>query len=147
MDASRLSFGERVAGASGLALLVFMFLPWYVEDVGLGPENLSAWSALAFIDLLLFLIAALAIAMATARAAHALPRNLPAPPGTILAAAGALAVLLVLYRIVDIPSPEIADADTGRKFGVYLGLIASLGIALGGLSAMNERPDGGRRRR
>ena len=147
MDASRLSFGESVTGASGLALLVFMFFPWYAQDVGLGPENLSAWSALAFIDLLLFLVAALAIAMAVARAAGAMPRDLPASPGTIVAAAGALAALLVLYRIVELPSPDIADADISRKFGVYLGLIAAAGIAFGGATATKERASAGRPRR
>jgi hypothetical protein len=147
VDASRLSFGEQVAGASGLALLIFLFFPWYVEDAGLGPENMSAWSAFGFIDLLLFLIATLAIAMAVARAARLIPTNLPAPPGTIVAAAGALAALLVLYRLLELPSPAIADADIGRKVGVYLGLIASLGIAFGGVTAMNESSPGRRRRR
>ena len=147
MDASRLSFGEKVAGGSGLALLIFMFVPWYAEDTGLGPESLSAWSAFAFIDLLLFLVAAVAIAMAIARAAGAMPGDLPASPGTIVAAAGALATLLVLYRILELPSPDIADADIGRKVGVYLGLIAAVGIAFGGFTAMNERSPGRRRRR
>lgn len=146
MEVSRLSFGEMVAGASGLALLIFMFFPWYAEDAGLGPQNLSAWSAFAFIDLLLFLAAALAIGLAVARAAGVVPRDFPTPPATILAAAGALAALLVLYRILDLPSPGIADADLARKAGAYLGLIASLGIAFGGLTAMGER-SGGRRRR
>ena len=33
---SRLSRGELIAGGSGVALLVVMFLPWYGVDVNLG---------------------------------------------------------------------------------------------------------------
>ena len=147
MDASRLSFGEMVWGASGLALLIFMFFPWYAEDAGLGPQNLSAWSAFALIDLVLFLVAALAIGLAAARAAGARPPDLPAPPATLVAAAGALAALLVLFRLFELPDPDIADADIGRKVGVYLGLISSAGIAVGGIAAMRGIGGPAKRRR
>ena len=138
MDASRLSFGEMVAAGSGLALLIFMFVPWYRNDRGFDVQSLSAWKALAVIDLVLFLAAALAIGLAAARAARAMPRDLPASPATIVAGAGALAALLVLYRIVELPDPGVEGVEIGRKIGVYLGLIASIGIALGGLTAMSE---------
>jgi hypothetical protein len=128
-----------VAGASGLALFIFMFFPWYGIDIGIGSDDFSAWTAFDFIDLLLFLAAALAISLAAARAAGAMPPNLPASPGMIVAAAGALAALLVLYRILELPGPDVEGVEIGRKVGVYLGLIASLGIAFGGFTAMNER--------
>lgn len=148
MDASRLSFGEIVSAASGLALLVFMFVPWYRNDRGFDLQSLSAWKAFALIDLVLFVAAALAIGLAAARAARAMPPNLPASPATIVAAAGALAALLVLYRIVELPDPGVEGVEIGRKIGVYLGLIASLGIALGGLTAISEgSPARGARRR
>lgn len=139
MDVARLSFGERVAVAGAVALVIFMLLPWYEEDTGLGPRNLSAWQALGLIDVLLLLIALTVIGLVLARAAGALPPNLPVPPATTMAGAGALAALLVLYRLLELPSPDIPDADIGRKIGVYLGLLASLGIAFGGFTAMSER--------
>lgn len=139
VDASRLSFGERVAGGSGLALFIFMFFPWYGVDIGIGSDDFSAWTAFDFIDLLLFLAAAIAIGMAVARAAGAMPPNLPAPPGMIVAGAGALAALLILYRIIELPGPDVEAVEIGRKIGVYLGLLAALGIAFGGFTAMNER--------
>ena len=147
MDASRLSFGEIVAAASGLALLVFMFVPWYRNDRGFDLQSLSAWKAFALIDLVLFLAAAVAIAMAVARAGRAMPPNLPVSPATIVAGAGALAALLVLYRIVELPDPGVDGVEIGRKIGVYLGLIASAGIALGGLIAMSEHSPGRSSRR
>jgi hypothetical protein len=139
VDRSRVGFGEMVAAASGLALFIVMFLPWYRKDIGIGPENLSAWAAFDLIDLLLLLAAAVAIGMAVARAARAIPPNLPASPGTIVAGAGALAALLLLYRLVELPGADGEGVEVGRKIGVYLGLIASLGIAFGGFTAINER--------
>lgn len=138
MDMSRLSFGEMVAAASGVALFIIMFLPWYGVDIGIGTDSLSAWSAFDFIDLLLFLVAVAAVAIPLARAYRALPRNLPLPPAQIVAVAGAMATLLVLFRIVELPFGDEAVVEISRKVGVFLGLIASLGIAFGGFTAMRE---------
>lgn len=158
MDTSRISFGEMVAAASGVGLLLFMFFPWYgfggksVEVPGSGTistpgADVNAWEALSFIDLVLFLVAALAIALAVARAADAMPSGLPAPPATIVLAAGGLAVLLVLYRIFDVPVPDIEGFENGRKIGIFLALLAAGGIAFGGYTAMNERASRSSRRR
>ena len=150
MDTSKISFGEMVAGASGLALFIVMFFPWYgikTEFEGLGDiegVNGNAWESFSFIDIILFLVIVLAVGMAVARAAGAMPSGLPAPAGTIVAAAGALAVLLILFRLVSTPDPDITgDAvDLSRKIGIFLGLIAAAGIAFGGYTASNERAGG-----
>lgn len=150
MDTSRISFGEMVAGVSGLVLLIVMFFPWYgleVEFEGLGDVagvNANAWEAFGFIDILLFLVVLVAVGMALARAAGAMPSDLPAPAGMIVAAAGALAVLLILFRLISAPDPEsTGDAvDLSRKIGIFLGLLAAIGITFGGYTAMNERASG-----
>lgn len=150
MDTSKISFGEMVAAASGAALILFMFLPWYgvgggsvdvpgSDSISTPGVNANAWEVLSYIDILLFLVAALAIALAVARAADSMPGGLPAPPGTIVLAAGALAVLLVLFRIVSVPGPDVEGFEIGRKIGIFLSLIAAGGIAFGGYTAMNER--------
>ena len=147
MDTSRLSQGELIAGGSGLALLLFMFLPWYGVDVNVGgfsaSESGNAWEVFSTIDLVLFLIAAVAIGATVAKAAGALPADVPV--AAIVAGAGGVAVLLVLYRIVDLPGPDIpqvagAGIEFGRKFGIFLGLIAAGGVAYGGYVSMNESP-------
>jgi hypothetical protein len=141
---SRLSRGELIAGGSGLALLVVMFLPWYGVDVNLGgfsaSESGNAWEVFSYIDIVLFLVGAAAVGLAVARLADvALPPDLPV--GTILTGLGALAVLLVLYRIIDVPGTDIpATVDFGRKFGLFLGLIAAGGVAYGGYLSMGEAP-------
>lgn len=154
MDTSKLSFGEMVAGVSGGLLIIFMFiLDWWGYDVGddegfSGSAGASAFQWLSFFDIVLFLIAAIAVAAAIARATGSMPSDLPQPPGLIVAAAGALAVLIILFRILipgDGPAGDLGglvDLDSTRKIGAFLGLIAAGGIAFGGWTAMNERASG-----
>jgi hypothetical protein len=146
VDTSRISFGEMVAAASGLALFLFMFLPWYGVDVkgaslGIETPSATAWEAFSFIDVLLFLVCAVAIGAAVLRAMDAMP-ELPAPVGQIVAAAGALAVILILFRLIDTPGETGSfggiDFDVTRKIGIFLGLIAAGGVAFGGYTQMNE---------
>jgi hypothetical protein len=153
LDASKVGLGERIAGASAVALFIIMFLPWYGAKVNLNIPGASgnvsgsadAWEAFSFIDILLFLVVALTLAIVAATAADALPRDLPAPPGLIIAGAGGLAVLLILFRILSTPGPDTSfsdQIDITRKIGVFLGLIAAGGIAYGGWTAANEAPSG-----
>jgi hypothetical protein len=144
-----------VAGVSGVALFIFMFLPWFggkatasVPGAGsfsVSGGNVSAWEAFSFIDILLFLCVVVAVGLVVARAAGSVP-DLPQPPGLIIAGAGGLAVLLILFRLVITPDAGVdvasVDIDVTRKIGIFLGLIAAGGITFGGWTAMNERASG-----
>jgi hypothetical protein len=150
MDTSRVSFGEMVAGVSGALLIIFMLiLDWWGYDAGDGDFAISAGASafqwLSFLDIVLFLIGALAVGLAIARASGNMP-ELPQPPGLIVAGAGALAVLIILFRILvpgDGPAGDlVGDIESTRKFGAFLGLLAAGGIAFGGWTAMNERAGG-----
>jgi len=146
LDISRISLGEMIAGVGGLLLFLFMFLNWYgAEPDGVEPVAGNAWELFSLIDLLLFLAALLAVAVAVARAAGKLP-ELPIPPDQIVAIAGAVAVVLVLFRLIFTPGDgeEVAgvELEVTRKLGVFLGLLASAAIAFGGYAAMNERASG-----
>jgi hypothetical protein len=142
MDVSRLRQGEKIAAIAGLALLVFMFLPWYGLDGQFGQigeqlgvdTSIDAWGAFGGTDLLLFLIAAVAIALAVLTATQNAPA-LPVSASVITTGAGGLGALLVLYRIVNQPGPNDV---IGVKFGVFLGLLACLGIAYGGFKALQD---------
>ena len=146
MDTSRLTTGDIVAGVGGIVLLISLFLPWYGVSVDIAgfsaSESGSGWEALGFIDILLFLIAVAAIAIVAARAAGALPADLPAP--VILLGLGALAVLLVLYRILDIPvDGDVPDeVDLSRKVGVFIALLGAAAVAYGGWRTNTETPAG-----
>jgi hypothetical protein len=147
LDTSRLSQGELIAGVSGLALLVVMFLPWYGVDFNFGgvsdSETVNAWEVFSWIDILLFLAALAAVGSAVVKLADV---DLPdVPVAAIVAGLGAVAVLLVVYRVIDTPGPDIPqiienNIDFGRKFGLFLGLIAAGGVAYGGYRQMSEAP-------
>jgi hypothetical protein len=151
MDFDRLRPGEQIAGISGLALILIMFIfSWFgVEGI---DEGANAWESFSVIDLILFLVAAVAIALAVATAAGE-QVNLPVALSAITAGLGILAVVLVLFRIISPPDfgvesfaielpgggqVETPEIDTTREIGVWLGLIASLGIAYGGWRAMQD---------
>ncbi len=144
MDTSRLTTGDMIAGVGGIVLLISLFLPWYGVSVDIAgvsaSESGSGWEALGFIDILLFLISVAAIGIVAARAAGALPDDLPAP--VILLGLGALAALLVLYRIIDIPvdGDVPAQVDFSRKIGIFIALIGSGAVAYGGWRTNTETP-------
>ena len=144
MDTTRISFGEMIAGVGGLALFIVMWLPWYglSADIGFASINFNAWESFDLIDIILFLVALVAVGAVAARAAGAVP-TLPVPIGQIVAAAGALAVLLILYRLIDTPGGDTAEGiDVTRKVGAFLGLLAAAAIAFGGYTAMQEEATG-----
>lgn len=145
MDSSKLGVGEIVAGISGLALFVFMFLPWYgidsVGGFGVDGADVSAWEAFSFIDVLLFLVAVVVVGLVIVQLAETTP-DMPAPPAQIIMVAGIVALVLILFRLLITPGINAdgleIDVDLGRKIGVFLGLIAAAGITYGGWRASNE---------
>jgi hypothetical protein len=143
VDTSKLSVGDQIAAVSGVVLLVALFLPWYGVDVEFagvtGSASASAWEALEFVDILLFLMALVAIGVPVAKATGSLPDDVPGP--LLVLGAGGLAVLLVLFRIIDLPTPDLGGGiDFSRKWGIFLGLIAAIGVAYGGWRANEESP-------
>lgn len=135
MDLSRLRKGEWVAGLSGLALLILLFLPWY----GLGLElDVSAWQAFSIVDLLLLLTALAGLTVAVMAALQRAPA-LPVASAVIATGIAIVMVLVVLYRILNQPGPNDL---VGVRIGAYLGLLAVLGVAAGGWLTMgDERTD------
>lgn len=152
MDFARISFGETIAAVSGFLLILFMFLPWFgygSANLGgiagiaqVGSVNANFWEVSDILDILLLLVGLIAIGVALARAAGAMPANLPAPAGTIVLGAGAIAVLIVLVRLLVPPDFGIEGLAVSRKIGVFLGLLAAAGVAFGGYTASNERASG-----
>jgi carbon starvation protein CstA len=131
----RVRAGDIVAGAAGVLLLASMFLEWY--SVGSREDGLSAWAAFSFVDLLLALVALLAIALAASQVLGRGP-TLPVALGVITTTLALAAALLALYRILNQPGPNDA---IGVSVGVWVGLAAAIGVFLGAwLSLSDERP-------
>ena len=154
MDRSRPAIGHAIAGVGGAALLVSLFLPWYGVSVDItgfsASDSGSGREVLGSMGILLYLISIAAVALVVARAAGALPTTLPVPAA--LLGLGSLAVLLVIYRIIDIPTdghvPE--QVELSRKVGIFIALAGASAVAYGGWAAHPQpAPEGlhkGRRR-
>ena len=142
----RPEIGAPLAALSGLALIGLMFTTWY-RPVSAGVGSLfrgagkqapatpqSAWEAYAAIDLLLVVLAlgaaALLVLMHMGRAA-----GLRVAASATLAAFGTVMALVVLYRMID-PPADVAVIRLAPS--AYLGLLATAGVALGGLLALRE---------
>ena len=150
MELDRLSRGEQIAAVSAILLFVFMFFDWFGVEVSGVPGfsgdvaggGGSAWDALDVIPLFLMAAIVVAIGVAVIRLTDA-DLEPPISLNAIVAALGALAVLLILYRIIDPPGGggtgfEGVEVDTTLKLGIFLALVAAAGIAYGGYSAMRE---------
>ena len=144
MDTSRLTSGDISAGVGGIVLLISLWLPWYGVSVNVAgfsaSEDASGWEVFSTIDIILFLVAIAAIALVVLKAVGQLPADVPVP--MVLLALGALAVLLILYRLIDTPAPgDLPDEiDVTRKIGLFIGLIGAAGIVYGGWRANMETP-------
>ena len=139
-----------IAGISGVLLFIFMFFGWYgapgvldeaVEqlgqigiDTGTAEDQASrnAWEAFDFTDLILLLAVLVSVGLAAMTLAGA-SASLPVAGSALTCGVGALAFLFVLYRTLD---PPFDGAE--REIGLYLGLLATAGIAVGGYLGMQE---------
>ena len=151
MDFARLTLGEKIAGASGLALILIMFIfKWFglelngdlgagFSGVDLGSRN--AWGSYGFIDIVLFITVVAAVSLALISASDS-EVGLPVAVSTVVAGLGILSVVLIVISIVSPPDFGLdlsgTAVDHTRKIGVWLGLLAAIGVAYGGWRAMQE---------
>jgi hypothetical protein len=150
MDFTRLTVGEKIAGASGIALILIMFIfKWFglefntdLGGLGLSAEgSRNAWGSYGFIDIVLFITVVAAVSLALISASDS-EVGLPVAASAIVAGLGTLSVVLVIISIISPPDFGLDLSGTGvehtRKIGVWLGLLAAIGVAYGGWRAMQE---------
>ena len=144
MDANRLSQGQVVAAIAAIALFIISFLPWFGVSGAVtvggttigGSQNFSLWEIENPLDIYLLIV----ILVALVPAVLALMGDGADAPMASMATAllGGVGTLLILYQVFD--TPGITD----RKIGLFLGLIACAGIAVGGYLTMQETAGGER---
>jgi hypothetical protein len=126
---SQVRLGELVGAISGLGLLVASFLPFYSEfDV-----NVTAWQAFGVIDLVMAAAAIVALSVGLVVLGR-FSVSYPVAGSSVTAGLGALALLLIAYRLINPPG----DGDLDREVGAWLSLLAAAGITLGGYLGMQE---------
>jgi hypothetical protein len=128
MDLRRLHPGEWIAAASGLALLVSLFLPWYDA----GDDSVSAWDALAVTDVLLAIVAAAGVLLAIVTATQRVPA-VPIALSAVVVLVGLVGLVLVVIRVLALP-----DGADGRDWALWLGLAGAAGIVVGALATMTD---------
>lgn len=122
MDLRRLSWGDWVAAAAGVLMLVSLFLPWYSVN---GVDQ-SAWQAMAVNDVILTLAAVLAILAALFVGFRRMTSFSVATTSLVLLPAG-ISLVITIWRLIS-PAP---DGDVSIAIGAWLGLVAALGMMIG----------------
>ena len=112
MDFTRLNQGEKVAGVSGVLLILIMFIfKWFGLKASVGVTGISvvnaevtrnAWGSYGFIDIVLFITALAAIGLALLAASEG-DVGLPVAASAIVAGLGILSVILVIISIISPP--------------------------------------------
>lgn len=119
--------GDRIAWVSALVLMLSSFMGWYAGS-GVGVKlSVIGWNT-GVLGKLVFFIGLVILAIVVLRA---FGFDLPAPEGLVVLGLGALATVFVLIRVLNIPD-AVRPADT-RGIGLWISLIAALGVIAGGL--------------
>jgi hypothetical protein len=126
--------GERVTWLSGLILAISSFTGWYAGS-GVGVKLAVIGWHTGILGKLIFFIGLAAIAIVTLReSGFDLPASVP--ESLVVIALGALATVFVLIRVISIPD-SMLPAD-GRGIGIWISLVAALGVIVGGLLLATE---------
>jgi hypothetical protein len=149
---SRLRPADVLAGIGGAVLLGSLWLHWYGLDAGalirgddshstgwtlyapLGGYGATAWQAFSVIDVLLAIAALLAIGVPVSSVLARSPA-MPVAFALLATVGGAIAVLLVLYRIVDQPG---SNALVAVKAGAWIGLAGAVITLVGSWLALAD---------
>ena len=124
MDIRRLGIAEVVGGLAAIALFIVMFLDWYrLEDA-----TLTGWQAFSVIDVVLVIVAAVAVLTPVLTVAQPSPA-LPLVSGVISVWLGMVAMGLLLFKILNPPGTFPIESVTEWA---YVGLGCVVVIVVGG---------------
>jgi hypothetical protein len=128
--------GYAIAGISGFALIIVMLLfAWFSYPP---PFSGGIDAFKAFHDWILFFLIFTALALTGSSAVRV---DLPVALSAITTALAIISFIILLIYLISPPSttaPGLGDTDFGREIGIWLGLIATAGVAVGGYFSMQE---------
>jgi hypothetical protein len=121
--------GDRVTWLAGLVLALSSFMDWYAGS-GVGVKiAVIGWHTGVLGKLIFFIGFATRAIVALRETGMGLPATVP--ESLVVLALGALATVFVLIRVISIPD-SVLPAD-GRGIGLWISLLAALGVIAGGL--------------
>jgi hypothetical protein len=135
LDINKLNTGEKVIGVSGVLLLIFSFFPWLGFSYAGFSASKSAWTFT-----LCWLAVILGVLMAGYVIAKAAGVDMPELGSVrwahVLLGVAIVAFVFILIKVIVGPSTGGVDiSGTGvskdRKIGIFLGLLASIGLVAG----------------
>lgn len=130
---NRISKGDQISLGGAVVLFISLFLTWYSVEVSVSGFSAgvdgNAFDVFKFTDLLLLVISLGTIAMIFMLENG----KIPSEYSWIPLAAGAVAALFILFRMINKPGPGIegVGVDYGLGFGIFVGLIGAAGIIAG----------------
>ena len=123
------ALGERLTWLSGLILLLSTLMGWYVGSGDGLTISVIGWHTGVLGKLVFFIGLAVLALVALREAGIELPATVP--ESLVVIALGALATVFVLIRLISIPERFLPA--NGRGVGIWISLLAALGVIVAGL--------------
>jgi hypothetical protein len=121
--------GDRLIWLGALVLALSTFMDWYAGS-GVGVKlAVIGWHTGILGKLVFFIGLAVLAIVALREAGIELPPS--TPESLVVLALGSVATVFVLIRVISIPD-SVLPAD-GRGIGLWISLVAALGVIAGGL--------------
>jgi hypothetical protein len=141
VDLSKLTTADKVIAGSGIALFIFSFFPWFGFDIPFGGDYTeSAWDDFLPILAVLLAIALVVLLLLVKFSSVRLPQ-LPLPLNQIFLIGGVIVFALLLLKLLI--GGEESGVDLDRRIGVFLGVLAGAGMAVGGWLKSQEPAEAG----
>lgn len=149
MRLRRLTDGQTIAAISSALLLVLTFCDWFgvestSESLRVFSVGRNAWEALDYIPIVLLAAITAALTSEVLRLMST-QRRAAVWINAVVALLGAVATLLILFRIVSPPdfgalatSFGIVKYEGTVQLPIFLALLAAAGISYGGYRALRE---------
>jgi hypothetical protein len=121
--------GDRIVWVSALVLMLSALMGWYTGDATGVKLAVIGWHTGTLGKLVFFIGFAVLVLAVLREFGIMLPPSVP--ESLVVLALGALATVFVLIRVISIPD-SMLPADS-RGIGIWISLLAALGVIVGGL--------------
>jgi hypothetical protein len=121
--------GDRLVWLGALILALSTFMDWYAGS-GVGVKLAVIGWHTGVLGKLVFFVGLAVLALAALREVG-FELSATVPESLLVLALGAIATIFVLIRVISIPD-SVLPAD-GRGIGIWISLLAAVGVVAGGL--------------
>jgi 4-amino-4-deoxy-L-arabinose transferase-like glycosyltransferase len=138
MDLSKLSPAERIIAGCGTALLILSIFPWFGFGAGLFEVRHDAWDNPLTLAAVVIGVVMAAQVIAARSTKSKVPSKVKWGQVHLILGAAAFGLVALQYLLGDEYNASGISLDLERKAGLFLGLLASAGLAYGGFRKSKE---------